>query len=366
MYHHARLLFAIACFFALGSDHLAAAPEVSPNQEKRNTVTSPTRRATATPSKQDASGSGSAGSGAVRPDDAPAPVHAKASRSACLVHFYYGDSYFTTLFQETLKLKKAMEGYSKVVLLKAEESPSWLDFSEKDEKLADIKDEPTKENLFKYLIELAEDGYYIDLYIFAHGNPGEFSAMPKGARKDKIWITEQGIRDNLAPAATGFIKMPIRIVWGTYCYGQTLGNVWRDVGAKATAGARFVQFYPNSFGPFIDDWNKGNISFDQAVGEADTDAVRTAGQLYITGHALSTRGVWGGCPLGKTVLGSDSCAKDYFLRWRGRDPETGKWGGWLDNEEWQSDKNGKENMNYSSYMFRGGDKYITKDYKPSW
>src|SRR5215467_11282427 len=74
--------------------------------------------------------------------------------TASLTLLYYGDSEYKTIAQETLKLKQTMDGYDFKVLLKDNSLPSWLDLSEKDEKLADVKEEPTKANLFKYLIEL--------------------------------------------------------------------------------------------------------------------------------------------------------------------------------------------------------------------
>src|SRR6266481_1639068 len=102
------------------------------------------------------------------------PAANKGAASMCF--FYYGDSEYNTLGQETLHLKKAMEDYDFKVLLKHETLPSWADLSEKDEKLADIKDLPTKANLFKYLIKLAQDGYYVDLFIFSHGWKEKFKA----------------------------------------------------------------------------------------------------------------------------------------------------------------------------------------------
>jgi len=176
-----------------------------------------------------------------------------------------------------------------------------------------------------------------------------------GSHGSEDYVTADDIKNELSPAKTGFTQMPIRMEWGTNCYGQTLGETWRSIGAKTTAGARYVRFYPNAFGHFIDDWNTGNISFDEAVGNADTDAVRTVVQLYIANvHAPSTKKHWGGCPFGKFVLGDDPCAKNYFTS------------ECIAKDEWQAGKSGKENMNYSSYMFRGGDKYITKNTKPSW
>lgn len=277
-------------------------------------------------------------------------------RVASLIFFYYGDSEYNTLGQETLKLKKAMEGYDYKVLLKHETLPGWADLSEKDEKLADVKEIPTKANLFKYITQLAKDGYIVDLFIFSHGWSGQFKAS-KGSHGSTDFVTAEDIKNELQADKTGFTEMPIRMVWGTNCYGQSLGESWRSVGAKATAGARFVNFYPNNYGPFIDDWNKGNVSFDRAVGDSDTNAVRTVAQTFISvadAPAKKKAGKWDGCPSGKFVLGNDPCAKDYFVSV------------WIAKDEWQAGKSGKENMNYSSYMFLGGDKGITKSTRPVW
>lgn len=276
--------------------------------------------------------------------------------AASICYLNYGDSPYTTFFQETLKLKKAMEGYNFSVLLKPETLPAWADLSEKDEKLADIKDRPARTNLLKYIIELAADGYAIDLFLFTHGWPEQFGAR-EGRLGSEDRISADDIADGLAPRETGFTRMPIRIVWGTNCYGQTLGKTWRSIGAKATAGARFVNFYPNSWGNFIADWNKGNVSFNDAVANADTDLMRTAAQTYIAmadAPAQKQKNRWAGCGFGQTVLGDDPCARDYFVSC------------WLAADEWQAGMSGKENMNYSSYMFRGGEKHITKNTRLTW
>ena len=281
----------------------------------------------------------------------------KANKGAAsLIYFYYGDSKYNTLGQETLKLKKAMDGYTFKVLLKHELLPSWADLSEKDEKLADIKDLPTRANLFKYLVQLGQDGHHVDLYICSHGWKDKFKAS-NGTDGSEDYVTADDITSELAPAKTGLTQVPIRAVWGTNCYGQTLGDTWRSIGAKTTAGARYVNFYPNAYGPFIDAWNKGDVSFDSAVGDSQTDAVRTVVQTFLSVYdapAQKKKDKWGGCPLGKFVLGDDPCAKDYFTSC------------WIADDEWQKGQSGKDNMNYSSYMFRGGDKSITKNTTPHW
>ncbi|MEZ4870506.1 MAG: hypothetical protein R3C14_54760 [Caldilineaceae bacterium] len=276
--------------------------------------------------------------------------------AASIIYFNYGNAPSETLVQETLKLKKGMENYNYTVLLKYEELPNWADLSQKDEKLANVKAEPTKTNLFKYIIQLAEDGYYIDLFLFCHGWEGKFGRLNSSTTSENS-VTEADIQYALHPSRTGFTQMPIRAIWGTNCYGQTLGETWRSIGAKATAGARFVRFYPNAWGNFIDDWNKGNVPFRQAVHGADTDAVRTVVQSYISlidAPSKKKAGKWDGCKFGKTVLGDDPCAKDYFVSC------------WLAKDEWQTGQSGKENMNYSSYMFCGGEKEITKNTRLTW
>jgi hypothetical protein len=281
----------------------------------------------------------------------------KARRGAAsLIYCNYGeDSQYTAFFQDTVKLKKAMEGYDFTVLLKHDTTPSWADLSEADEKLADIKAPPTTTNLFKYMIELAQDGFFFDIYVLAHGWPGQFGA--KNVRDyDEDRVTAADITRELASSKTGFTQMPIRMVFPTACYAHSLGETWRSVGAKATCGARGINWYPNRFGNFIDDWNKG-VPFNEALRGADTDLVRTASQTYIAfvdAPAKKKQGASDGCSFGNTVLGDKPCAKDYFVSC------------WGMAGEWQEDMSGKENMNYSSYMFRGGDIDITKNTRPYW
>jgi len=284
----------------------------------------------------------------------------QANRSAALIFYYYGDSKFITFFQETLKLKKAMEGYSRVVLLKHDEIPNWLDLSTKDEKLADVVASPTRANLFHHLKQLTADGYYIDLYIFSHGSPDSFR-VSTGRHGSDGSCTAADILRELASSVTGYKYIPLRMVYNAQCYGQSLGQTWRDIGALTTAGTRYVEFYPTRFNNFISDWNRGNVSFYDAIKGSDGDSVRTLAQTWILGDAWTkalptTRkeNRWSGCPVGKTVLSTHDCAREYFTTY------------WLASNEWQPGKSGKENMNYSSFMFRGGEKTLTKNTRPSW
>lgn len=274
--------------------------------------------------------------------------------AASIIFFYFGDSKFTTICQETVKLKKAMEDYKYKVLLKHNEIPSWLDLSEKDEKIADVKEAPTKDNLVKYVKQLADEGYMIDLWIFSHGWEGGFRAST-GKHGSKGSFTKNDIETLLGSSATGFTNLPIRMVYQVNCYGKSLNESWQSIGAKMVTGARYVNFYPNQFGNFANKWNKGNVSFEDAVDKSDTAASRTVVQTYISMvHAPSVKSEWGGCPLLKTVLGDHKCAKKYFTNQ------------WLEKDEWQDGKSGKENMNYSSRIIIKGEKNLTKDDVPKW
>src|SRR5678809_233534 len=96
---------------------------------------------------------------------------------ASLVFFYFGeDSYLNRLAQETVPVYRALTGYDYSVLLRHDTAVGKLDLSARDASAADEVDLPTKEDLVRYINELGEDGYEVDLYIFSHGWPYQFRA----------------------------------------------------------------------------------------------------------------------------------------------------------------------------------------------
>jgi hypothetical protein len=277
------------------------------------------------------------------------------SSSGSLVLFYYGNSKFLTTFQETIRLKRAMEGYDYVVLLKHNEIPGLIDISEKDEELADVVDIPTPDNLFKYLRQMASDGRMIDVWIFAHGSPGSFSGSG-GTHGTMDDISDTRIRDELAPAKTGLTQVPIRMMWSTACYAAGRNEAWRSVGAKAVAGARGVNFFPHQFGKFAEEWNKSNVSFRAALDRSDTGVSRAVGHSAMLAYARITQAQWGGCPGVKTVLGKHACAKRYF---------TEVWF-YLRPADYVDNLSGRDNMDYASEKLAAGNDDLTKSATPSW
>jgi len=279
--------------------------------------------------------------------------------TASIVFLYYGDSKYETIGQETMKLKLAMQGYDKVVLLKHEEvAPIW-DLSEADERLADVKDVPTNAKLAEQIESLADDGYIIDLWIFSHGWSQGFRTSDGDTENedDDVW-RDSDILDLVKPNSdydTGYDELPLRMVWQVNCYGNFLSGEWRQIGAKVVVGPRYVNFFPNQFAKFAKEWNKGEKVKD-CRDAADTAATRTIVHTYILADALTKRenGHWDGCPVPKTVLGSNHCAEDYFNTF------------WSADQWWQDGENGKQNMIYSSHRVINGNGNITKNSTPNW
>jgi len=279
--------------------------------------------------------------------------------AAALVYVNYQDAPSARLVQERLDLKPFMEGYDWRVLLKGRRTPAFLELSASDEKLADVVLPPTRTHLFAQIVDLAAKGFFIDLFLFCHGWKTCFGGRDsRDAGEDRI--DNDAIRASLAPGITGYACMPIRIVWGTDCEGHRRNAAWLGVGAQAVSGSKATNFYPCGARNFIDDWNRGDVSFDRAVADADTDVVRTAAQTwlaYVDAPAQKKAGKWGGCSFGKTVLGDDPCAKAYF---------SACWGlvdGWDDGRS-GTGRSGREMMNISSFKLSGGDSSLTKNTMP--
>lgn len=277
--------------------------------------------------------------------------------TAALVFHYMGDKRLALLAQETVKISKALKGYDKTVLLKfTNELPSWLDLSERDEEAADVVDKPTKANIAKYLKKLTDEGYMIDLFIYGHGSPGSFN-VSEGRYGEDEDMTAADIK--ALPKNAGYTKLPIRMIWSTICYGETLNDEWIAAGAKVVAGSRFVYFYPNMFSKFCTEWNKGDVSYAAALKASNTAAIRTAVQALLLLDSKGHLQQWGGKVWEVNVLGNGEAAEKYFTsKIEGRT--------WIKQGNWQASMSGKDNMNYSSAKITAGDGKVTKNSVPTW
>ncbi|MEM7235297.1 MAG: hypothetical protein AAF517_24180, partial [Planctomycetota bacterium] len=279
-------------------------------------------------------------------------------KTASIVYMYFGDPKFTTLFQQSVKLSKAMDGYDYTALLYDEKSAiAGIELSKKAIKDANEVHSPTERNFINCIKSLTDKGYMVDIWTFAHGTIGndgsQFTA--KGSSSDDKYITAKELVDGLGPNTNGGKQRSIRMVYTVACYQAAMRSTWTTIGAKVACGARDVNYFPNQFGKFASNWNKGK-TFKKSLNEADTAASRTLVHPYILADAKSMKkkGVWDGCKFPKTVLGKDSCAKDYFTS------------RWVARSDWKSGQSGKEHMIYSSEKLISGDSKVTKSSTPTW
>lgn len=267
-------------------------------------------------------------------------------KSASLTVFYFDQGPFTTLVQNAqLSLKHTRRGYDKVVLLKSRyaDLPGKID--------PDVIADPTSMNFFDQIKQLARDGYYIDLYVFVHGNAQGL------VLEDRDDVTVKPNDITLFRNATGLQYAPIRMVYQMNCYGYHLFDAFRNFGAKAVCGAKYVNFYPNMFNKFAENWNKGNVTFKNAIIQSNTASARSVMQGLIQLESKK-HAQWRSC----NVLKKLECAKRYFIE---------EWfckidGGESREDQWQDGKSGKENMNHSSWLRRVGSLGITKNTMPTW
>lgn len=259
------------------------------------------------------------------PRDVFREIRPTKSASVTIVSFL--DGKFRNLVQNGYNnYGKAFDDYDKSVVIK-------LVYNEPKQPTEVVQDIGTP-SILATLKGLADEGYFIDLFIHSHGNCDVI------AMKNDHVITP----DNIASLATGAYangRFPLRMVYQINCNGSTLNDDWIAAGAKAVCGAAQTNFHPNQYNPFIKDWNDGH-RFDMALLQSNTASSRTLMQSLIVADAIS---VGSGCSPFQTVLGKNNCARLYFNdRWF-----TG------DCDVYDEDISGKRNMNSASRMVIHGD-----------
>lgn len=259
---------------------------------------------------------------------------------AAMVFFYMGDSRFTTFFQEGTRLNAALNGYDEKVLLKHNLTPESV-LSTAAHNNADTVCPPTRHFFERELRRLTNEGYTVDLYVFSHGYRRGAFRMSTGSHGTVDLFDTSDVRDLQSSIAD---EIPLRMVYQVNCWGSNMNSAWRDVGAKAVAGSRYVNFFPTQFGKFARRWRSGD-DFQQALNKANNAASRTAVHTALLADAAATSpNQWGGCPLFKTVLSNSPCARDYYIN---------RWG--HNSSEWDSSLSGKHNINRASEKLIAGD-----------
>ena len=261
----------------------------------------------------------------------------KPTKTACLTIFHFeGDSMVYNLIQNAqVNLQHCIDGFDKSIMLKE-------DFNAVGQTKPTEVLKPNKVIFLNKLVELTNEGYRTTVRIFTHGKDQAICV------NNGLYITPQDLLDAKKETKHGIFT--IDSVYGCHCNGSSFNKTWIDIGAIVSGGARDTNFYPNQANKFHTEWEKGNVTFKDALKNSDTESSRTVMQALIAADAASQLFPkdWDKCPIGSTVLGDKPCAKSYF---------TARWG--LGNV-WQAGKSGKENMNYASDMLVAGQN-VTKN-----
>lgn len=279
-------------------------------------------------------------------DGEEASANLGSAGEASVVHYYFGDGKLESLAQDIgLNLKYSVEGYDYSIALSENDDAGDLDD-------ANEINTPTKEHFFEAIRDVVRRGYLVDIYIFAHGHTGEFSVRDYSDTEDDendgtAWLSTGDIKSKLSPNSIGCNgrHVPVRIVYSVSCVHSTLNETWTEtVGARASLGARDVNFYPNQFDEFGKSWQDGS-SFRDAETASNTSLSRTASQIYITADALVSHPWY--CTT-QTPLGNNTCADVYF-------PEA-----WL-GDDYDDSQSGQWNMNHTSDKLFSGDENVTRN-----
>ncbi|MEO0897956.1 MAG: hypothetical protein AAFY71_16225 [Bacteroidota bacterium] len=278
------------------------------------------------------------------------------TKKASLIVFYNDDPDFVRLLQQAYVQEEEMiKGYSKSVLLT--NVPYGKDLPQPDVKAA-----ATEFNLYRYLIQLASEGYYIDVFIITHGSRYGISLQkssnhgknPKLNWKTDGLVTANDLTKALCPIR-GYRKFPIRMVFQTNCWGSNMNIAWRDAGAKAVFGARYINYYAGTIGGFLKKWKGGStIKASATYGKEST--MKATHTFFETTSTL-TRIDWGGknCKTTKVLDHDGSCPYRYWDKvWHHhRDQYYTSWKGYT-------------NIVESSRFFFLGNQKMTFMIKPNW
>jgi hypothetical protein len=174
----------------------------------------------------------------------------KKGRAVILYH-YMGDSYLTSLAQDTVKFAPIFESYDYKVLVKfpvgiGPKDKKW-NLSAKAFKEADKRYDPTASNFIKAIKHAISKGYTVDIFLLSHGleqsGYGSF-VVSEGTFDKSTLMSMRDVERALSYKETGCKKLPLRMVYHMACYGSSFAQSWRKLGAQVSIGTRFINFYP--------------------------------------------------------------------------------------------------------------------------
>lgn len=276
------------------------------------------------------------GDGVINPIDfTPDPCDEESmgdNGRAVIVMFHMGDGPINTLAQNLgTNLEKAMLDYDYVVLLKEENDVAGIQLSAGATSRANLVLDPTADNFVRAFRDVTSKGYDATVFHWGHGTPMDldddgvdddfgFTALDPSDGGDE-WLSTAWLRSVLSPSVTGAHTVPIRSVYSVACYHAGFTNAWLEVGAQVVSGAVRINFGPNFYGSFVDDWNSG-ATHGLALGNEDSASARAATELFIglQGQTAMADPTLGARPLDcvppfsltHPVTGLNACAEWYF------------------------------------------------------
>ena len=133
-------------------------------------------------------------------------------------------------------------------------------------------EEATASHLVRALLEA--DDAVVDVLMLVHGQSGYACGCGDHRVSADFFAALRQLR------AVGLARFRLRIVYQMNCYGQTLGEEWISIGARAVNGAVGVNWLPEpSLSIFLNGW-LGGRSFGESVRRSNRIASRALGQVW--------------------------------------------------------------------------------------
>jgi|GEM_PF-1992787 len=240
----------------------------------------------------------------------PCDEHEKGENGVALLqYFHYDDDGFTTLAQSVgADLSRPYPAYDFKVLLIDNDTSNPMGVNNKAITEADLTFPPTRRGLLDAMQVLTAEGYRFDSIVHAHGykrnaNDAKFEVLQGNMITGK-WLVDATEPDKVGTARGG---IPLMAWWSTTCIAARQIDAWIEIGGLVASGAEDVQFYPNAFHNYVDNWLAGQ-AYDNAVHNSVTSGVVDAAELVIQAESLLDP--W--FCIGDGVLGTNDCAEDFF------------------------------------------------------
>lgn len=241
----------------------------------------------------------------------PCDEHNKGTNgNGLLQYFHYDDDDFTTLAQSLgAELSRPYPAYDYKVLLIDSATSNPGGANNKAIREADLTFPPTRAGLMDAMRVLTAEGYRFDALVHAHGYKTDWPDDAKfetlsGGMINGDWLVAATEPNEIGTARGG---VPLMAWWSTTCIAARQLDAWITIGGLVASGAEDVQFYPNAFHNYVDNWLSLQ-SYGDAVDNSVTTGVVSASEGLIGLQGATAPWV---C-IAPTAVGIGDCTDDFF------------------------------------------------------